>query len=140
MRLGPAVRRMAWAAFIGLAGCSSGGVAAVETGSVVAPTDAVPAEIRAYSGVWKGKWDGTWDAVIVVRQVDAQGHAVVQYRWTEQAGGPFLTDADGRGRISHGELHYGTITLKIDPANSAAAHGTVKTPSGERSSDFAKLQ
>jgi copper oxidase (laccase) domain-containing protein len=43
-----------------------------ETVNIVPPSDEVPPEIAAFSGVWKGTWFGVVDTVLIVEKINTK--------------------------------------------------------------------
>jgi len=53
-----------------------------EVVKIIPPSDKVPKEIAAFSGVWDGVWSGGLEGALIVEEIDSE-EAMVIYSWGE---------------------------------------------------------
>src|SRR5437763_8028248 len=112
---------------------------ALPTSAVIPPDRAVPRDLARWSGIWLGKWDGTWFTATVVRKIETNGTAAVEYSCVERMGELYTTHSVADAKIENDALSFGRIKLTLEPVSPDCAFGEDTATQGRiRPSDFTK--
>ena len=96
-----------------------------ENTQVITPTESVPAEFSAFSGVWVGSWGGCIDHKLAVQTVDEDGKVNAVYAVGDHCRGNF----EAGSFQQTGQINGNVLTL--DPfRNGAVATYTLREDGG----------